>query len=99
MTRGAVGPYLLFPQVLDDLDSLRDLEAAASADPDTLTGTPCCPGVVEGVVRVVNTIDETGVGVVKLGFLFVLISYHVHLCTHIRPLWICVCVGGRGGGG
>ena len=83
MTRGAVGPYFLFPQVLDDLDSLRDLEAAASADPDTLTGTPCCPGVVEGVVRVVNTIDETGVGVVKLGFLFVLISYHVHLCTHI----------------
>ena len=80
MTRGAVGPYLLFPQVLDDLDSLRDLEAAASADPDTLTGTPCCPGVVEGVVRVVNTIDETGVG---LGFLFVFISYLVQLCTHI----------------
>ena len=61
ITRGAVSPYLLFPALLDDLDLLRDLETAASADPDTLTGTPCCPGVVDGVVRVVNTIEETQV--------------------------------------
>ena len=26
MTTGAVGSYLLFPQLLDDLDLLRDLE-------------------------------------------------------------------------
>ncbi|XP_064399663.1 rifampicin phosphotransferase-like isoform X2 [Halichondria panicea] len=59
ITRGAVTPCLLYPAVLTDLDLLQDMETAASADPDTLTGTPCCPGVVEGVVRVVNTINET----------------------------------------
>ena len=26
MTRGACGPYMLFPQLLDDLDLLKDLE-------------------------------------------------------------------------
>ena len=61
MTRGAVGPYLLFPQLLEDLDLLRSLEAEASQDPNVLTGTPCCPGVVEGVVRVVTSIDQTSV--------------------------------------
>lgn len=26
MTNGAIGPYLLFPQLLDDLDMLREVE-------------------------------------------------------------------------
>ena len=61
MTRGAVGPYLVFPQLLEDLDLLKGLEAEASADPNVLNGTPCCPGVVEGVVRVVTSVDQTAV--------------------------------------
>ena len=63
MTHQAVGPYLLFPQLLDDLDLLKDLEAEASSDPNELRGTPCCPGVVEGTVRVVRSIEETAVSV------------------------------------
>lgn len=61
MTRGAIGPYLLFPQILDDLDLLKDLEAEASLDPNVLSGTPCSPGEVEGVVRVVTSIEQTSV--------------------------------------
>lgn len=30
----------------------------AGADPDLLVGTPCCPGLVEGAVRVARTIDD-----------------------------------------
>ncbi|CAI8037287.1 Prodigiosin synthesizing transferase PigC [Geodia barretti] len=30
-----------------------------SSDPNVLTGTPCCPGVVEGTVRVVTSIQQT----------------------------------------
>ena len=33
----------------------------ASSDPNVLCGTPCCPGVVEGMVRVVRSIEETEV--------------------------------------
>ena len=61
MTKGAVGPYLLFPQLLEDLDLLKDVEEEASRDPNVLSGTPCCPGTVEGVVRVVTSIEETSV--------------------------------------
>ena len=65
MTHQAVGPYLLFPQLLDDLDLLKDLEAEASSDPNVLKGTPCCPGVVQGTVRVVRSIEETAVSPVR----------------------------------
>ena len=61
MTRGAVGPYLVFPQLLEDLDLLKGLEAEALTDPNVLNGTLCCPGVVEGVVRVVTSVDQTAV--------------------------------------
>ena len=61
MTRGAVGPYLLFPQLLDDLDMLKTLEVEASSDPNVLCGVSCCPGTVEGVVRVVTSIEQTSV--------------------------------------
>ena len=30
MTRGAVGPYLLYPPLLEDLDLLKDLEVESS---------------------------------------------------------------------
>ena len=33
----------------------------ASTDPNVLTGIPCCPGVIEGTVRVVTSIDQTEV--------------------------------------
>lgn len=68
MSCGAVGPYLLFPQLLEDLDLLKSLEAEASADPNVLQGTPCCPGVVENVVRVVTSVDQTAVSVAQLYF-------------------------------
>lgn len=61
MTQGAIGPYLLYPQLLDDLDLLKVLEEEASSDPNVLRGTPCCPGTVDGVVRVAATIDQTAV--------------------------------------
>lgn len=59
MTRGALGAYMLLPQLLEDLDLLKSLEAEASLDPNVLSGTPCSPGEVEGVVRVVTSIDQT----------------------------------------
>ncbi len=54
MTYGAAGASLAWPQVLADADLLRS-EDAASTDPNVLVGTPCCPGVVEGTVRVAET--------------------------------------------
>lgn len=50
MTKGAVGPFNYFPSVISQLDLLKGF--GISDDPNTLIGTPCCPGVVEGVVRV-----------------------------------------------
>ncbi len=60
LTDGAVGVYQLFPQLLEDADLLKDL-GESSDDPNVLRGVPCCPGTVEGVVRVATTIDETSV--------------------------------------
>ena len=34
------------------------LQAEASSDPNVLKGTPCCPGVVTGTIRVVHSITE-----------------------------------------
>jgi pyruvate,water dikinase len=50
ITRGAAGAYNYFPAVLSQLDLLKG--HGISDDPNTLIGTPCCPGVIEGVVRV-----------------------------------------------
>ncbi len=77
-------PCLLYPAVLTDLDLLRDLETAASADPDTLTGTPCCPGVVEGAVRVVNTIDETQVIISCTQLVFVHCTCIMHVLLDLQ---------------
>ena len=61
ITQGALGPYLLYPQLLDDLDLLKSLEVEASSDPHVLRGTPCCPGSVFGVVKVVTSIEQASV--------------------------------------
>lgn len=50
ITTGAVGLYNYFPSIISQLDLLKG--HGVSDDPNILIGTPCCPGVVEGVVRV-----------------------------------------------
>ena len=45
------------------------LQAEAAADPNVLFGTSCCPGNVEGVVRVVRTIEEAKACRILLHFL------------------------------
>ena len=57
LTKGAVGVSNSYPQVLADADLLRS-EAKESDDPNILLGTSCCPGVVEGVVRVVHELKD-----------------------------------------
>jgi phosphohistidine swiveling domain-containing protein len=57
LTTGAVGVSCLHPQILFDADLLRD-EMPASDDPNILMGTPCCPGIVEGTVRVMESIKD-----------------------------------------
>lgn len=60
MTRGSVIVSSLYPQILQESDLLAS-EKPASDDPNVLIGTPCCPGIVEGVVRVVkNPQDAEG---------------------------------------
>jgi pyruvate,water dikinase len=44
-------------QVLADSDILAK-EAPKSDDPNMLLGTSCCPGIVEGVVRVIRTQED-----------------------------------------
>ena len=57
ITLGSVSYSLSFPQVLMDGDLLRS-EPPASDDPNLLYGTPCCPGIVDGVVRVVKQVSD-----------------------------------------
>jgi pyruvate,water dikinase len=57
VTYGAVGVSLAYPSLLDAGDLLRDL-TPRSDDPNLLFGTPCCPGVVEGVVRVAHELKD-----------------------------------------
>tara|TARA_B100000686_G_scaffold240910_1_gene249437 strand:+ start:3867 stop:6557 length:2691 start_codon:yes stop_codon:yes gene_type:complete len=56
LTRGAVGAVLRHPSLLQSLDLLKDL---GSDDPNVLHGTSCCPGVVEGPVRVAHSFEDT----------------------------------------
>jgi len=37
------------------------LQNEASSDPDVLKGVPCCPGVVDGTVRVVTNVEQAKV--------------------------------------
>ena len=57
LTHGAVGASVRYHPVLSDADLLRS-EGQTSEDPNVLTGTPCCPGVVEGIVRVVHDMND-----------------------------------------
>jgi rifampicin phosphotransferase len=56
-SEGAAGLNFLYPQVLSDQDLLAQ-EAPVSDDPNVLIGTPCSPGVVEGIVRVVREAED-----------------------------------------
>ncbi len=56
-TQGSVGANLNFVQIIADQDLLAD-EAPKSDDPKILIGTPCSPGVVEGIVRVVRESED-----------------------------------------
>lgn len=57
LTYGAAGASVRYLPVLSDADLLRS-ESPTTDDPNLLTGTPCCPGIVEGVVRVVNDMKD-----------------------------------------
>jgi phosphohistidine swiveling domain-containing protein len=57
VTYGSVGMSLDYPGVLSDGDLLAEL-APRSLDPSVLMGTSCCPGIVEGVVRVAHTFHD-----------------------------------------
>ncbi|KAG0003578.1 hypothetical protein BGZ65_001561, partial [Modicella reniformis] len=60
VTRGAAGVYMWYPHILADLDLLKESEDLnGPPEPGVLKGVSCCPGVVEGVVRVVKDISET----------------------------------------
>jgi pyruvate,water dikinase len=49
-----------YPHILADLDLLKDAEDSNGApEPGILKGVSCCPGIVEGVVRVAKDISET----------------------------------------
>ncbi len=56
LTRGAAGAFMQHATLLVESDLLRGV--GVSSDPDVLLGTPCCPGVVEGVVRVVHGVAD-----------------------------------------
>ncbi|MBU6376005.1 MAG: phosphoenolpyruvate synthase, partial [Bdellovibrionales bacterium] len=56
-TQGAVGYSNQFLSVLIDADLLIS-DPSSSEDPYVLKGTACCPGVVEGTVRVVRKIAD-----------------------------------------
>lgn len=59
-TRGAAGASFTWPQLLAAQDLLAG-ELPVSSDPNVLLGTACCPGIVEGIVRVVvNMSDAQG---------------------------------------
>jgi phosphohistidine swiveling domain-containing protein len=57
LTMGAAGASTPYAQVLVEQDLMRS-EKPKSDDPNVLIGTPCCPGVVEGVVRVVKDVKD-----------------------------------------
>lgn len=56
LTFGAAGASMGYTAILAEGDLLRSTEV--NSDPNVLTGTPCCPGVVEGVVRVVANLKD-----------------------------------------
>jgi rifampicin phosphotransferase len=57
MSVGTVGLANAFSEVLQEWDLIAK-EADLRNDPNVLIGTPCSPGVVEGVVRVVHNLKD-----------------------------------------
>jgi pyruvate,water dikinase len=57
LSKGCCSYFFAFPQVLSASDLLAS-QRRVSDDPNTLLGTSCCPGEVEGVVRVVHNIED-----------------------------------------
>ncbi|MCX6130043.1 MAG: hypothetical protein NTX25_13390, partial [Proteobacteria bacterium] len=57
LSHGAVGLSLHLPQVLNAAEQLAHT-GPVSDDPNLLFGTPCCPGIVEGPVRVVHQVQD-----------------------------------------
>jgi pyruvate,water dikinase len=57
VTQGLASLTCTHLQVLADSDILAK-EAPKSDDPNILLGTSCCPGVVEGIVRVIRTQED-----------------------------------------
>ena len=57
LTRGAVGSSLAHPGLLIENDLLIE-ENRADPDPCIFRGTPCSPGVAEGVIRVARSFQE-----------------------------------------
>jgi pyruvate,water dikinase len=56
LTHGVAGSQFRYAGLLAEADLL--VEENRVEDPSKLRGTPCCPGVVEGVVRVARTIQD-----------------------------------------
>jgi pyruvate,water dikinase len=56
-TQGCVGANLNYVQIIADNDLLA-ADEPKSTDPKTLIGTPCSPGIVEGIVRVVRESED-----------------------------------------
>lgn len=57
VSEGAASLNFQYPAVLAEQDLLIGT-GPVSDDPNVLLGTPCCPGVVEGVVRVVREAED-----------------------------------------
>ncbi|HVN43099.1 MAG TPA: PEP/pyruvate-binding domain-containing protein, partial [Steroidobacteraceae bacterium] len=57
VTTGAAGLSFEYPAVLADGDLMLG-EDSDDSDPKLLKGTPCCPGTVEGIVRVVSEFKD-----------------------------------------
>ena len=58
LTYGAASASALYPSIMEDADLLRG-ERKISDDPNVLLGTPCCPGIIEGIVLVAEDIKDT----------------------------------------
>jgi pyruvate,water dikinase len=58
VTRGSAAAAMRYPLLLLEADLLASAGADEYEDPSVLRGTPCSPGVVEGVVRVAARVED-----------------------------------------
>src|SRR5205085_49839 len=76
LTYGAVGASIPYLQVLTDSDLPGDTEISGPSA-EQLKGTPCCPGIVEGVVRVAHQLKDAED-----------LNGEILVTTHTDPGWI-----------